>query len=114
MDAVAIVSGEVKELIRAQGIDPSRDHHKVRQLVEGAVAAYDQRSLLRALPPLTDPAITVKRVLDQVAGFGALQPLLDDPTVEEIWINEPGKVFVARGGTPETLTRYSRYGPDLR
>ncbi len=104
MDAVTIVSGEVREMIRTRGIDPSRDHHQVRELVEGAVAAYDERSLLRALPPLTDTAVTIKRVLDQVAGFGALQSYLDDPTVEEIWINEPGKVFVARAGINELTT----------
>jgi pilus assembly protein CpaF len=40
-------------------------------------------------------------VYDAVAGFGPLQQLLDDPTVEEIWINEPGRVFVARRGRSE-------------
>jgi pilus assembly protein CpaF len=31
-------------------------------------------------------------------GFGKLQPLLDDPAIEEIWINGPSKVFVAKSG----------------
>ena len=35
---------------------------------------------------------------DVLIGFGPLQPFLDDPTVEEVWINEPSRVFVARGG----------------
>jgi pilus assembly protein CpaF len=104
VDAVSIVSGQVRELIRTHGIDPSRDHQQVRQLIEGVVAAYDERSLVRALPPLPDAAVTVKRVLDQVAGFGVLQQYLDDPGVEEIWINEPGKVFIARNGTSELTT----------
>jgi pilus assembly protein CpaF len=39
-----------------------------------------------------------------VAGFGPLQRYLDDPTVEEIWINEPGKVFIARRGRSELTT----------
>ena len=30
-------------------------------------------------------------MFDAVAGFGPLQKYLDDPTVEEIWINEPGR-----------------------
>ena len=30
-----------------------------------------------------------------------LQPLLDDAGIEEIWINEPGRVFVARRGRSE-------------
>jgi pilus assembly protein CpaF len=36
--------------------------------------------------------------MDRVAGFGPLQELLEDPAVEEIWINGPGKVFCARDG----------------
>jgi pilus assembly protein CpaF len=104
MDAVAIVSGEVRDLIRREGLDPSRDAAGVRRLVEGVVASYDERSLTRALPPLTDQAVTVKRVLDEVAGFGPLQAYLDDPSIEEIWINEPGKVFVARHGISELTT----------
>ena len=40
-------------------------------------------------------------LLDVLTGLGPLQPYLDDPTVEEIWVNEPGRVFVARGGRSE-------------
>src|SRR5699024_9144207 len=35
------------------------------------------------------------------AGFVPLQPLLDDPDVEEIWINSPTQVFCARSGITE-------------
>lgn len=104
MDAVGIVSGEVRELIRSRGVDPAREPAEVRRLVEDAVADYDDRTLSGALPPLVDAGGTVKRVLDAVAGFGPLQPFLDDPEVEEVWINEPGKVFVARGGAHELTT----------
>lgn len=34
-------------------------------------------------------------------GFGPIQNLLDDETIEEIWINSPTEVFVARRGVPE-------------
>jgi pilus assembly protein CpaF len=104
MDAVAILSDEVRDIIRRNGMDPGRDATRVRRLVEDAVAGYDERSLTRALPPLTDAEGTVKQVLDVVVGFGPLQPFLDDPAVEEIWINEPGKVFVAKSGTNELTT----------
>ena len=30
-----------------------------------------------------------------------LQPYFDEPTVEELWINEPGRVFIARRGVSE-------------
>ena len=36
-------------------------------------------------------------------GFGKLQPLLDDSSIEEIWINGSGNTFVARGGVSESL-----------
>src|SRR5690606_37352325 len=42
-------------------------------------------------------------VLASVSGFGALQPLLDDPEIEEIWLNGPDRIFIARGGTTERV-----------
>lgn len=104
VDGVAIVEDEVRELIRRRGVDPHRDAMGIRRLVEAAVADYDDRSLSGSLPPLVDLPATVKSVLDSVAGLGPLQEYLDDPAVEEIWINEPGKVFVARDGQPELTT----------
>lgn len=104
MDAVAQVELEVRELIRRSGVDPVRDGRAVRTLVEDVVADYDERSLSGALPSLPDRDHAVRRVWDSVAGFGALQRYLDDPRVEEVWINEPGKVFVARDGLTELTT----------
>ena len=36
--------------------------------------------------------------------FGPLQPYFDDPEVEEIWLNAPDRVFVARRGVSELTT----------
>lgn len=33
--------------------------------------------------------------------YGALQPLLDDESIEEIWINSPQRIFVSRHGKTE-------------
>nr|WP_298804388.1 ATPase, T2SS/T4P/T4SS family [uncultured Pseudokineococcus sp.] len=104
MDAVAIVEDEVRELVRRRGVDPAREPGVLRSLVEDVIADYDERSLLGTLPRLPEQTGVVKRVLDAVGGLGPLQEHLDDPEVEEIWINEPGKVFVARGGRPELTT----------
>lgn len=104
VDAMAQVELEVRELIRRSGVDPVREGHAVRTLVADVVADYDERSLSGGLPSLADPAHAVQHVWDAVAGFGALQPFLDDPRVEEIWINEPSKVFVARDGVAELTT----------
>lgn len=101
MEAVRILEDEVRELIRRRSVDPQRDPEGVRRLVQDATADYDARSLIGSLPLLPDRAEAVKTVFDSVAGFGVLQPLLDDDTVEEIWINSPTAVFCARAGVSE-------------
>ena len=40
---------------------------------------------------------------DELVGLGPLQQFLDDPSVEEIWINSPEDVFVARAGVSERV-----------
>src|SRR5690625_332906 len=102
--ATALLEDEVRELIRRRGLDPARDAAGVRALVADAIADYDDRSLAGLVPPVVDPEQTAKDVIDAVAGLGPLQRFLDDPTVEEIWINEPGKVFIARAGRAELTT----------
>ncbi|MFC7402826.1 CpaF family protein [Citricoccus sp. GCM10030269] len=101
MDAVRILEDEVRELIRQRGMDPQREADDVRRLVRDATADYDARSLIGSLPLLSDRDDAVRTVFDSVAGFGVLQPLLDDDSVEEIWINSPTAVFCARGGVSE-------------
>ena len=106
MDAVGTVETEVRELIRRSGLDPAHDGRELDRLVRDAVADYDERSLHGGLPTLPDIEGAVKSVMDAVAGFGPLQRYFDDPEIEEIWINEPSKVFVARGGVAELTTTF--------
>lgn len=102
--ALAIVEGEVRELVRRRSLDPVLEPDATRRLVEDVVADYQDRALVSKMPSLGDPVAAARSVFDQVAGFGVLQPYLDDPAVEEIWINEPGRVFVARRGRSELTT----------
>ncbi|MBW9204923.1 Flp pilus assembly complex ATPase component TadA [Mumia sp. zg.B17] len=95
------LADEVRAHVRAQGVDPLRDAATVRRIAEEVAAAHDQRSLTGAVAALTDPDATVGELVAAVSGLGPLQPYLDDPEVEEIWINEPSRVFVARGGRHE-------------
>jgi pilus assembly protein CpaF len=104
MSAVGFVEDEVRELVRRRGLDPAADPAAVRRLVDEVVAEYDERSLVGNLPPLVDARHAARQVYDAVAGLGPLQKYLDDPTVEEIWINEPSKVFIARRGVSELTT----------
>jgi len=108
VDATAAVEDEVRELVRLRGLDPLSNPSAVRELVAEVVADYSDRSLGGAVAPLLDPRRTSQDVVDAVAGFGPLQTYLEDPEVEEIWINSPGRIFIAKGGrselTPKLLT----------
>lgn len=91
----------VRAAVRRDGVDPQREVHLVRDIAEQVVRAHDERSLTGAVAPVPDAGGVVGELVARVSGFGALQPYLDDPEVEEIWINSPDRVFVARGGRHE-------------
>jgi len=100
-----IVEDEVRELVRRRGLDPGNgDGVAVRQLIDEVVSDYAERRLVASMPPLEDAGLVAKAVADRVIGMGPLQPFFDDPDVEEIWINEPGKVFMAKAGRPRLTT----------
>jgi pilus assembly protein CpaF len=45
---------------------------------------------------IADPEGAVERALRNLAGYGPLQPLLEDPDVWEVMINGPGSIFCKR------------------
>ncbi|RJQ12108.1 MAG: CpaF family protein [Dehalococcoidia bacterium] len=69
-----------------------------RRLIAERIAAAQRAAVTLSEPPLADPDALARRLLDDLLGLGPLQPLLDDPTVEEIIINGPQRVFVIREG----------------
>lgn len=101
MDALSAVEDEVRELVRRHGIDPAKQPARIRQLIDDVIRDYDERALLGAVPQLGELEAARRSVYDNVAGFGPLQPLLDDPSIEEIWVNAPHQVFCARAGRSE-------------
>ena len=103
-DVMDALESEVREQVRRRGMDPVSAPDEVRALVEQVVDGYAAGGLGTTRPPVPDRAAAVRAVLDAVAGFGPLQRWLDDPEVEELWINEPGRVFVARRGRSELTT----------
>ncbi|HEY0889667.1 MAG TPA: hypothetical protein VGE38_08665 [Nocardioides sp.] len=98
---VELLDARVRERVRREGVDPQRDSGVVRRIAEAVVREHDEHSLTGAVAALGDPAAVVVELVARVAGFGPLQPLLDDPAVEEVWINDPSRVFVARHGRHE-------------
>ncbi|GAA2017419.1 CpaF family protein [Nocardioides kribbensis] len=92
---------DVRSLVRREGVDPQLDSAVVRRIAEGVVRDHDERSLTGAVAPVADVEALVGELVARVSGFGPLQPFLDDPSVEEVWINDPSRVFVARNGRHE-------------
>ena len=95
---------QVRDAVRHDGTDPQRDAPAVRRIAQRVVQEHDQRSLTGAVAPVIDHDALVEELVARVSGFGALQRYLDDPEVEEIWINDPSRVFVARAGKHELTT----------
>ncbi len=95
------LDAQVRTVVRRDGVDTQLDVDVVRRVARDVVAAHDERSLTGAVAALPDPARAVEDLVARVSGLGPLQPLLEDPEVEEIWINDPARVFVARRGRHE-------------
>ncbi|UEJ82623.1 Flp pilus assembly complex ATPase component TadA [Brachybacterium halotolerans subsp. kimchii] len=106
MEAAAIIEAEARELIRRRGLDARAD--QLEPLIREVVTDYDQRSAGGAVPVVRDAETVVAEVAARIGGFGPLQEFLDDPEVEEIWVNSPSEIFCARSGrselTPVVLT----------
>ncbi|MDE0778430.1 MAG: ATPase, T2SS/T4P/T4SS family [Nocardioides sp.] len=98
---VEALDAVVRDLVRREGVDPQRDSGVVRRIAERVVRDHDERSLTGMVAPVVDTESLVGELVARVAGFGVLQEFLDDPSVEEIWINDPSRVFVARQGRHE-------------
>ncbi|WP_336646915.1 CpaF family protein [Microbacterium sp. USHLN186] len=97
------VAERVRRRLRLEHTDPAAHPDEARRIAQLEVRRHNDLALQRGEAMIDDEAALVRDVLASVSGFGALQPLLDDPDIEEIWLNGPDRVFVARGGTSERV-----------
>ena len=86
--AAEIIAERVRERVRRDGADLA-EAAQANRYVRDEVRRYSERALGGATPLVSDEAAVARQVVDTLTGFGALQPFLDDPSVEEIWINSP-------------------------
>ncbi|MBC2933038.1 hypothetical protein [Nocardioides sp. zg-1228] len=86
---VEALDARVREQVRREGVDPQREPAVVRRIAEDVVRAHDELSLTGAVAPIADDGAVVGELVARLSGFGPLQPYLDDPEVEEVWINDP-------------------------
>ena len=94
---------ELAEALRARLIESARaDSLRGAALADGLEA--EVRSLVeREAAVLDEPdrAELCERVLRLATGLGPLEPLLADPSVDEVMVNGPGSVWVERAGRLE-------------
>ena len=97
--AVSDVVSEVRARVWTGGISPQDESTELRHIVEDILAREKNSTEFRFdAEPLLPVA---EHIALHISGFGLLQPLLEDPEVEEIWINEPDRICVARNGRSE-------------
>ncbi|CAH0123922.1 Putative conjugal transfer protein Rv3659c [Microbacterium sp. Bi98] len=98
-----LVAERVRQRLRAEGTDPTFDSSAARSVTLAEVRKFNDLALARGAAVIDDEAACVSDVLAAVSGFGPLQSLLDDPEIEEIWLNGPESIHVARGGVAERI-----------
>ncbi len=92
-----LVAAVRQELTRA-AVDPFAQGERARMVVE---TVLDEQG--PAMVP-SERDERIRSLLAEVTGLGPLQAFMDDPEVEELWINAPSRVFVSRRGVPELTT----------
>lgn len=100
-EGYSILEADTRELVRRSDIDPLTETERASSLIDQAISAYEARMIRGTLPHIADFVEAKRWLYDSICGFGALQQYLDDPSVEEIWINSPSEIFVARSGESE-------------
>jgi pilus assembly protein CpaF len=78
-----------------------QDEARVRAVIDEEVAGHERRAVTTNGPLLIDAEVVKRRLFDSVFGLGILQPLMDDPRVEEIIVNGPLRIFTIRDGRKE-------------
>jgi pilus assembly protein CpaF len=97
---------ELKRQIHSKLVE-RLDLSRVKDLASDAM----RRDIRRAIEHLCDtenPLLNriereklIEEILDETLGFGPLEPLLKDPTVSEVMVNGPKKIYVERRGKIE-------------
>jgi pilus assembly protein CpaF len=82
----------VARAIEADGIAAAQRDEYIKQQIE---AVYDQANLRL---PQDLRGMILREVVNELLGYGPLQPLLKDPEVTEVMVNGPKKVYIEKKG----------------
>ncbi len=76
----------------------AREEERLHMLIRTQVGEYQREAAHTNSLVLPDPEATQWRIFHNLFGWGVLQPLVDDPEVEEIVCNGYGRIHAFRGG----------------
>ena len=88
----AYLKSYITRALESQQIPPEQRREVVTQLLEQGY----QSTHLNLSPGLRDTVFKV--VLDELIGFGPIQPLLDDPFITEVMVNGAKEVYIEKAG----------------
>ena len=97
------IRNEALSGLEREKLDPGVDPDAVTRLVATIVGDYQSHAHSGNAPALRDMGEMVRRVVRSITGFGALSELLEDPTVEEIFIEGPNVTFIDGSGRLQVL-----------
>ena len=81
-------------------LDPAKVHSQGNGRVRETIEEVANQMLAAegiSLPRMIRTRI-VRDLLDEILGYGPLEPLLNDPTISEIMVNSPQEIYVEREG----------------
>lgn len=91
---VAMRNRWVRAKVAELGFDPILENAKLKQIVNQSFIEYPVEDSDQQRQQTT-------QLLAEIGGYGELQFFLNDPAIEEIYINSPAKIFVAKEGKSE-------------
>ncbi|WP_072342559.1 CpaF family protein [Actinomyces urinae] len=84
----------VRRTVADAGFDPVMNSQMLRSIVDRSFDVY-------SVDDEEERQAVTTALMADIGGYGPLQKYLDDPEVEELYVNSPSKVFVARRGQSE-------------
>lgn len=74
------------------------DEARIRALIHEHVAASQRRAATTNGTLIQDPDGIERRIFDGILRLGIIQPLMDDPSIEEVIVNGPSRIFAIQDG----------------
>lgn len=99
---LSVLSERIRDEVVRRRIDAAAEPARVRELAAVEVRRYNDARFAAGETSIGDEEAIVRSISSTVGGLGRLQRYLDDPTIEEIWVNGSA-AFIARDGVATAL-----------